>query len=207
MSELEAILAEKDRRFLDRLSRPFGENLVFRMGRSYYKFPNYPSLFFGSSGDYALAMRRHIRLVGRAFGRYCRLAKTSVVPHADAYFLRQETVEAEKISLDMIESDPAVRAAVVRLLADNDRLWARHGCYLDMIGSEGFTDPSRLHNLLWDGERIVIFDFGLLNSRAGNALFAGMSRVLHDLQRAYLCKYLENIGEPLPAETPHRPRS
>lgn len=193
MPNLDEVLAEKDRRYLERLSRPLGENLVFRFGEDYYKFPNYPTLLFGADVDQAAAMRRHIRLVGRYFGRYCRLARTEVVPHEGAYFLRQETVEAEKISLDMIERDPAVRAAIVRLLADNDRLWERHGCYLDMIGSEGFADPSRLHNLLWDGERIVIFDFGLLNSRSENALFAYFSRAVYALQRSYLRKYLENI--------------
>ncbi|HRI36332.1 MAG TPA: hypothetical protein PK765_04655 [bacterium] len=183
MSDLEHILAEKDRRFLDRLARPLGENFVFRLGRSYYKFPNYPWFFFGNGVDPAAAMRRQVRLVSRRFGRYCRLARTVVVPYSEGYFLKQETVEAEKISLDMIERDAKVREAVSRLLSDNDQLWEQHGYYLDMIGSEGFSDPSRLHNLLWDGERIVLFDFGMLNARSANPLFAAVSVALHELQR------------------------
>ncbi len=139
-------------------------------------------------------MRRNIAIVHQYFARDFRIAETRLYRYRDKYYLRQRVIPAQNVSLELIEQNARLRFKLRRLMSINEHLWRKTGRYLDMVGSDGFFDSSRLHNLLWDGENIIIFDFGLLDSASPNPVYAGISTAFYELQRAFIMQFLRNIG-------------
>lgn len=171
---------------MGRFLRPFSENHVVYSGGVYYKFPNYPGLFYGSRDTAERTLRKYLRVVKETFGDIAYIPKTRICHGKNGWFLAQSAVSGVGLSVETLQANPKARLALECLVQANDALWGSHGLSLDYCGTDAILRPSVLHNLLWTGEKIAIIDIGLLDAKSINLAFRAVSVGIYSLQRTLL---------------------
>lgn len=182
LTQLQRILSQKNATRRSRRSRLFAENHVFLYAWYRYKFPNYPELFLGKHEDYVSVLHDQMQLICCYLRSVCMIAQTTLVPYQSSYFIKQAPVKWSIITRHMVKNNPQLHRILVDFLIQNKRMRTEQWIFVDMMWTDAIVQPWKLHNLIWNGSEICIFDFGVLDRRSPNFFFRWLSWLFYNVQ-------------------------
>jgi len=85
---------------------------------------------------------------------------------------------------------PYIKDKMAQIIVRNQLFWEEQGRYLDILGTDILWNPHEIHNLILQKNKIVIFDFGILNKRSRNPFFRMLSYFFYFIQMGYIKFFL-----------------
>ncbi|MDQ7009379.1 MAG: hypothetical protein Q9M94_03760 [Candidatus Gracilibacteria bacterium] len=164
--------------------RILGENFVFFHEGDYYKMPSFigKQIFYKNNDSYVQA-KKNFELIKRYFGKVIKIADTEIEKNSDGhYIIKQKEIKGRILSKKDLAENYLLLSQFKKLIIINEIFWKKEGVYLDLLGSDFALRPNRVYNLITDGEKLYIFDFGLFEKEPQNYIFRLFSRLSTRIQ-------------------------
>ncbi len=144
----------------------FWEHSVFRVGEYFYKQRSFLGKRIMTQTDNACQeAKESYERIASAFWDICEIIPIEIKEiWDDNYMIQQKAFEWEPLSLKHLQGNSQLQHTLAQILEINKKLWQEEWIYLDLLGSDFIFNRSVIHNLFTDGEKIYIFDFGLLKN-------------------------------------------
>ena len=138
----------------------FKTRVIFEDGH-YYKRPTVYYMTRDEREEARRDQEHFIRMINEQFGKYAEIASSEVRDDPSGFVIVQKAVAGEILTVWDVFRERWVYDDLQALYDANLDLWKTRGLSLDFLGFDALFSPWRIYNIITDGSRLKLFDFGL----------------------------------------------